>query len=62
MVNQTSLKVGIFVIDWEFVQEELKKRYPCLNMEDTIGGCYDPLAGVIKADEALRVIWVNNIE
>ena len=37
---------------------ELSRRYPCLNMGDNVKACYDPQAGVIMADKALKVIWV----
>jgi len=42
----------------ELSPEELKLRYPCLNMADKVRGCYDPQAGLIMADKALKVLWV----
>jgi len=42
----------------ELSPDELKRRYPCLNMGDNVKACYDPQAGVIMADKALKVLWV----
>ncbi len=42
----------------ELSPDELKRRYPCINMGDNVKACYDPQAGVIMADKALKVLWV----
>ena len=43
----------------ELSSVELSSRYPCLKMGDNVKACYDPQAGVIMADKALKVIWVR---
>ena len=46
----------------ELSSQELKERYPCLNMGDSVKGCLDPQAGLIMADKALKVLWVNELK
>ena len=38
---------------------QFQEKFPCLNIEDTITGCYDPTGGVLLADKALRAIQVG---
>lgn len=48
------------VINSKLNTDEIKRRYPSLTLPDSMRGCIDPLAGIVKADEALRVIWVTS--
>lgn len=38
---------------------EMKQRFPMLNMGDKVWGCFDPAAGIIMSDKALKLIWNN---
>jgi len=36
--------------------KQFQDKFPYLNIEDTVTGCYDPTGGVLLADKALRAI------
>ena len=38
---------------------QLSEHYPNLTMGSETWGCYDPVAGVLMADKALKTVWVN---
>ena len=38
---------------------QLGESYPNLTMGSQTWGCYDPVAGVLMADKALKTVWVN---
>jgi len=39
-----------------FDGKDFETKFPYLNLEDTIKGCYDPTGGVLLADKALRAV------
>ena len=40
---------------------QLSEHYPNLTMGSETWGCYDPVAGVLMADKALKTVWVSYI-
>ena len=38
--------------------KEMTSKFPMIDMGPNIWGCYDPAAGIIHADKALKLIWV----
>ena len=39
--------------------DQMSKKFPNLTMGPTIWGMYDPIAGLIMADKALKTLWDN---
>ena len=39
--------------------DQMSKKFPNLTMGSTIWGMYDPIAGLIMADKALKTLWDN---
>ena len=39
---------------------EMASKFPMIDMGPEIWGCYDPSAGILKADKALKLLWVMN--
>ena len=37
---------------------EMTDKFPMIDMGPNIWGCYDPAAGIIMADKALKLLWV----
>ena len=43
-----------------YTPEEMKSKFPMLNMGPKVWGCFDPAAGIIMSDKALKLLWVQN--
>lgn len=42
-----------------FNPKEMTKKFPMLNMGPKVWGCFDPAAGILMADKALKLLWSN---
>ena len=40
----------------------LNRTYPNLTMGPEVWGCYDPVAGVLMADKALKTLWTQFVK